>query len=266
MASAVSGMPESGECGERVAGSTGGRRRAERSLGGGLSTIPRMRDEEGRPARRLLEQRFRPERAARIWSEHSGEAPATSVPPVAERRLIGRSNMSQRGTTMMGRALLMVGWVSTGGLVLTGILGYRVGEQGALGWHLLAALFSTLLLLFSHSWILFYLIGTGKAIKTAAQEHDLRGLPGCADTGVQESQQLLVDARHDGRHGDLHRRRRCRHHGPSSHGSHATLFWVTLAIQVWTLVIEGRVLGDNERLMRHVDRQVDAALPPGAAP
>jgi len=48
--------------------------------------------------------------------------------------------------------------------------------------------------------------------------------------------------------------------------SHATLFWVTLVIQVWTLVIEGRVIGDNERLMRLVDRQVDAALPPGAAP
>ena len=75
----------------------------------------------------------------------------------------------------MGRALLMVGWVATGGLLLTAVLGYRVGLQGAMGWHLLAALFSTLLLLFSHSWILFYLIGTGKAIKSAAKEHGLDG-------------------------------------------------------------------------------------------
>lgn len=158
---------------------------------------------------------------------------------------------------MMGRALLMVGWVSTGGLVLTGILGHGVGRQGSLGWHLLAALFSTLLLLFSHSWILFYLIGTGKAIKTAAHEHDLggdlaektRAFKNRSNSWLMLAMMAVMATFIVG--------------GGVATGVlpvwvHSSLFWMTLALQVWTLVIEGRVLGDNERLMRQVDRQIQS--------
>ncbi|MGB5162717.1 MAG: hypothetical protein WBP10_08145 [Thermoanaerobaculia bacterium] len=156
---------------------------------------------------------------------------------------------------MMGRALLMVGWISTGGLVLTGILGHRVGEQGSLGWHLLAALFSTLLLLFSHSWILFYLIGTGKAIKTAAQEYDLggnlaaqtRAFKNRSNSWLMLAMMAVMATFIVG--GGVATR-------VLPVWVHSSLFWTTLAIQVWTLVIEGKVLGDNERLMRQVDRQV----------
>ena len=67
----------------------------------------------------------------------------------------------------MGRALLILGWLATAGLLSTGWLGFQVTPENGVGLHLLVALFSSLLALFSHSWIMFYLIGTGKAIKTA---------------------------------------------------------------------------------------------------
>jgi hypothetical protein len=166
---------------------------------------------------------------------------------------------------MMGRALLMVGWVSTGGLALTGFLGYRVGEQGSLGWHLLAALFSTLLLLFSHSWILFYLIGTGKAIKTAAHEHDLGGnlaeqtrqFKNRSNSWLMLAMVAVMATFIVG--GGVATR-------VLPAWVHSSLFWVTLTIQTWTLVVEGRVLGDNERLMGQVDRQVKSVETEAEAP
>ena len=76
---------------------------------------------------------------------------------------------------MMGRALLIVGAMATIGLAATAVLGYMltapVGRE--MTRHVLLALFSCLLLLFSHCWIMFYLIGTGKAIKEAVNEHKL---------------------------------------------------------------------------------------------
>ncbi len=155
----------------------------------------------------------------------------------------------------MGRALLMVGWVSTGGLLLTAFLGHRVGAQGAMGWHLLAALFSTLLVLFSHSWILFYLMGTGKAIKLAALEHDLHGdlaeqtreFKNRSSSWLMLAMMAVMATFIVG--GGVATR-------VVPAWVHSSLFLATLAVQVWTLIIEGRVLADNERLMRSVDRQV----------
>ena len=75
---------------------------------------------------------------------------------------------------MMGRALLIVGWIATAGLVATGLAGYFFSlESGSIGLHLSLGLASSLLLLFSHCWIMFYLIGTGKAIKEAVAEYGL---------------------------------------------------------------------------------------------
>ena len=75
----------------------------------------------------------------------------------------------------MDRALLMVGWMATLTYVATGAVGYLYGGSAGGGLHVLLALVASLLLLFSHSWIMFYLIGTGKAIKEAVAAH---GLPG----------------------------------------------------------------------------------------
>ena len=73
----------------------------------------------------------------------------------------------------MDRALLTVGWIATLTYLATGYVGYaREGSRGG-DLHVLLALAASLLILFSHSWIMFYLIGTGKAIKEAVTEHRL---------------------------------------------------------------------------------------------
>jgi hypothetical protein len=162
---------------------------------------------------------------------------------------------------MMGRALLMVGWLATGGLVLTGVLGYGIGTGGSLGWHLLAALFSTLLLLFSHSWILFYLIGTGKAIKSAAIEYDLGGayadqtreLKNRSNSWLMLAMMVAMATFIVG--GGVATR-------VIPAWVHSSLFLATLAIQIWTLIVEGRVIADNDRLMRQVDRRAESAAEP----
>jgi len=158
---------------------------------------------------------------------------------------------------MMGRALLIVGVMATLGLIAAAALGY--GLHGPLGpemqRHVLVALASCLLLLFSHCWIMFYLIGTGKAIKEAVQEHGL--------------EQKLVE--------DTKRFKNLSYPwlmlamstamatfilgGGAATGSlpswiHHVLLYVTLLSQARALQLEWRVLEENETLMADVDRRL----------
>jgi heme A synthase len=74
---------------------------------------------------------------------------------------------------MMGRALLVVGALATIAFIATGVLGYLVVDSSTVDRHVVLGLAAGFLLLFSHSWIMFYLIGTGKMIKEAVAEHEL---------------------------------------------------------------------------------------------
>lgn len=74
---------------------------------------------------------------------------------------------------MMGRALLMVGAFATVVLIATGVLGYMVVDSPTVDRHVVLGLGAGFLLLFSHSWIMFYLIGTGKVLKDAVAEYEL---------------------------------------------------------------------------------------------
>ncbi|MFQ5525197.1 MAG: hypothetical protein ACE5GX_02945 [Thermoanaerobaculia bacterium] len=67
----------------------------------------------------------------------------------------------------------MVGAFATVVFVATGVLGYLVVDSPSVDRHVVLGLAAGFLLLFSHSWIMFYLIGTGKVIKEAVAEHDL---------------------------------------------------------------------------------------------
>lgn len=69
--------------------------------------------------------------------------------------------------------MLMVGAFATLVLIATGVLGYMVIDSKTVDRHVVLGLGAGFLLLFSHSWIMFYLIGTGKMIKEAVAEHDL---------------------------------------------------------------------------------------------
>jgi hypothetical protein len=107
-------------------------------------------------------------------------------------------------------------------------------------------------------------VGTGKAIKTAAQEHDLGGnlaeqtreFKNRSNSWLMLAMMAVMTTFIVG--GGVATR-------VLPPWVHSSLFMVTLAIQVWTLVIEGRVLGENERLMRQVDRQVKSLDTEGGA-
>ena len=152
---------------------------------------------------------------------------------------------------MMGRSLLILGWISTAGIAYTGLLGFQTSIDGGLGRHLLVALASSLLLLFSHCWIMFYLIGTGKAVKTAVAEHDLdaefvettkelknRSYPALMLAMAVVMTTFIVGG------------------GVATlvipAWIHSALYFVSLALQIRALLIEGAVLGDNERLLSEV--------------
>jgi len=170
---------------------------------------------------------------------------------------MARTDGKGENKTMMGRALLIVGWIATLGIVATAFLGYSLAAEQSVATHLLTALISCLLLLFSHCWIMFYLIGTGKAIKEAVasaglspdliektKEYKNRSYPslmlamGLAMVtfilgGGVVTRVIPVWV----------------HHG---------LFLATIAVQVRTLLIEGKVLVENEKLMSEVDHLMGA--------
>lgn len=152
---------------------------------------------------------------------------------------------------MMGRALLVVGWLATVGLLYTAVLGFRTTPETGIGTHLLVALASSLLLLFSHCWIMFYLIGTGKAVKVAVTEHDLSG------RYIETTKELknrsypalmlamgtvMVTFIIGGGVATL----------VVPAWIHTTLFLFSLVVQIRALLIEGAVLFDNEQLLAEV--------------
>ena len=158
---------------------------------------------------------------------------------------------------MMGRALLIVGAMATLGLIASAVMGY--GLDGPVGpemsRHVLVALASSLLLLFSHCWIMFYLIGTGKAIKDAVAEHGLepalieetKRFKNRSYPSLMLAMGLAMATFILGGGAATNSLPVWVHHG---------LFWATLLVQGRTLWIEKDVLEQNEKLMADVDRRV----------
>lgn len=162
---------------------------------------------------------------------------------------------------MMGRALLIIGALATLGLVASAVLGYLMTSPADPGMprHVLVSLAASLLMLFSHCWILFYLIGTGKAIKEAVKEYGLDGsVVEQTKTFKTRSNPMLMLAM-------LLVIATFVVGGGVATGSvpswvHQVLFWATLVVQIRALWIEKVVLDANEKLMADLDRRV-AALP-----
>ena len=155
---------------------------------------------------------------------------------------------------MMGRALLIVGAMATLGLITAAVLGYMLpGPVGPdMSRHVLVALASCLLLLFSHCWIMFYLIGTGKAIKEAVNENglepslieDTKRFKNASYPSLMLAMTLAIATFVLG--------------GGVATGSlpswvHHVLFYATLVVQARALWIENRVLVENERLMADIN-------------
>lgn len=153
---------------------------------------------------------------------------------------------------MMGRALLIVGWCGTAAFAATAVMGYRIDSMESMGRHMLVALVACFLLLFSHSWILFFLIGTGKAVKDAVARAGLGGdfverirrFKMESNPPLMLAMLLAMATFIVG--GGVQTR-------VVPAWVHHALFFVTLAVQLWALVVEHRVIAANERLLREVD-------------
>ncbi len=153
---------------------------------------------------------------------------------------------------MMGRALLTVGALATLGLIATGVLGYAVGDRESAALHVLVALGSCLLLLFSHCWIMFYLIGTGKAIKQAVADGGLsaelveetKRLKNRCYPALMLAMALAMATFILGGGVDT---------GSVPRWVHQAMFLASLAAQLRALWLEHLVLNDNSALMRRVE-------------
>ncbi len=76
-------------------------------------------------------------------------------------------------TEPMSAALLTVTAVSILGLIATTVLGHSAVADTDLLRHTNFGVFMTMLALLSHSMMIFYLIGKGRAVKDATAEHGL---------------------------------------------------------------------------------------------
>ncbi len=167
---------------------------------------------------------------------------------------------------MMGRSLLVVGALGTAGIAVTAALGYGLSSPADAGMptHVIAALVSSLTLMFSHSWILLYLLGTGRVIRGAVREGGLD--PGllaasrrlravCCSCLLAAAALILATFLVGGAVAGK---------GVPS-WVHHLLFWIAAAVQAIALWIEWRSLAANERLLVEVDRRLVAASAPVAA-
>jgi hypothetical protein len=166
---------------------------------------------------------------------------------------------------MMGRSLLILGALATAGMAVAAVLGYGLDgpTDPAVSGHLLASLASTLMLVFSHSWILLYLLGTGRAVRDAVKEFQLepeviaasralrrRSIPWLLLAALLAMATFLLGI--------------AGVPGLVPLWVHHALFFATLAVQVLALWIEGRALSANEKLLTDIDHRIPSAPVPNA--
>lgn len=167
---------------------------------------------------------------------------------------------------MMGRALLIIGALATLGLLASGVLGYLLDSpaDALMRQHMLVGLAACLAQLFSHCWILIYLIFTGRAIRETVEESGLDARY-TAEAGrfTRPLAPWLLAAIALGIATFLVG-------GATATGAvrpwiHHTLFYLTLAVQGWTLWREHRTLRANQRLIEEIDgRLASRAVPAGS--
>ncbi len=149
---------------------------------------------------------------------------------------------------MMARALLVLGWLGTAGLLAAAVMGYaapRAADPHALQGHVLMSLGATLVVMFSHTWILLYLLATGRVLSQAVQARDegaglaerarrvrLRALPWLLAVLAAVTATFLLGGSAFG--------------GGVAAGIHQALFYVTLLLQLGAMRSEGRVLAEHE--------------------
>ncbi|HVR10924.1 MAG TPA: hypothetical protein VMW75_22975 [Thermoanaerobaculia bacterium] len=161
---------------------------------------------------------------------------------------------------MMGRALLVLGLLGTAGLIATAVLGYGVSpgaSDAQVRGHVLLSLAAAMVLMFSHTWIVLYLLATGKVISRVARERGiaeelleqarrlrLRAIPWLLAALAAVAATFLTG-------------------GAALSAAvpawvHHALFYLTLVLQGGAMVAERRVLAEHERLAAELGRRLRA--------
>jgi hypothetical protein len=161
---------------------------------------------------------------------------------------------------MMGRSLLFVGLLGTVAVVVAGVLGFGMHSPSDPGMpkHVIAALVASLPVLFSHCWILLYLLATGRVIGDAVREGGLdpallaesrRLRRVCYAWLLLAAGLVAADFLVGGAVAS----------NAAKPWVHQALFWAALAAQGIALWAEWRGLTANERLLGEVDQRLVAA-------
>ncbi len=164
---------------------------------------------------------------------------------------------------MMERSMLIVGVLATLGVVASAALGYALAapQDDAMQTHVLVALASTLLAVFSHSWILLYLIGTGRAVQEAIRRE---GLDPELSRRVRRRKPFAYPLALLAMAGMLAvfalGAAATASYVPVRH--HHLAFYAALAVQAAALWTEARTLRENERLLLDVDGRLAGAASP----
>jgi hypothetical protein len=147
--------------------------------------------------------------------------------------------------------ILAIGAVSTVALAATGALGYRglAGGTAGLAPHVALAVAAVLGVLFSHLWVLFFLLGTGRGLRRVAAGDealaDLALARRWAFAALSATLGILLALVASGA---------TAYTRPDVASAHAGLFWIVLALQVSALAIEWRTLRANAALLAALDR------------
>lgn len=167
---------------------------------------------------------------------------------------------------MMGRALLIIGALAMLAFVASGVLGYLLEgpSDAAMPRHVLVGLAACLAQLFSHCWILVYLILTGRAIRETVAEGALDARYGDETRRfVWSTAPWLLAAVVLGLASFLLG-------GATATAAirpwiHHVSFYVLLMAQGLALWQEYRVLRANQRLIDEIDGRLAARRPAGLA-
>ncbi len=157
----------------------------------------------------------------------------------------------------MGRALLALGLLGTAGLIAAAVLGY--GLKGAADTqvraHVLLSLAASLVLMFSHTWIVLYLLATGRVISGVVREKGFETellerarRPRLRAIVLLVAALAAVGGTFMSGGGALS--------GTAPAALHHALFYVTLLLQGGAMFAERRVLADQESLAIELGRRL----------
>jgi hypothetical protein len=153
----------------------------------------------------------------------------------------------------MAAALLTAAFLSIAGLAASLVLGITANDSAGLLRHTTASIFATMLTLLTHSMMMFYFIGKGKAIREAVAEGNLSrdfvariSLARKPVFSIATLAMLLtIAAAIVGGGVDV---------GSMPAGLHQALAWLALAANLAAVRIEMRAIATGSRIVAEIDR------------